>query len=94
MQEAIEGRGCYRGKEGHALASVEERLGHKERLLREEKAWLREEKLVLSRFLYAVPEQRRVSEGDAILPRTSKVGFRQIDLIFFSSPAGARFQSF
>ncbi|CAM9272610.1 unnamed protein product [Ectocarpus fasciculatus] len=63
VQEAIEVGGSYRGKEGNALASVEERLGQKERLLREEKAQLREEKLVLSKFLNAVPEQRRGSEA-------------------------------
>ncbi|CAM9249410.1 unnamed protein product [Ectocarpus sp. 4 AP-2014] len=63
VQGAIEVSGSYRGKEGGALASVEERLGHRERLLREEKAQLREEKLVLSRFLNAVPDQRRGSEA-------------------------------
>ncbi|CAB1096842.1 unnamed protein product [Ectocarpus sp. CCAP 1310/34] len=63
VQGAIEVGGSYRGKEGGALASVEERLGHRERLLREEKAQLREEKLVLSRFLTVVPDQRRGSEA-------------------------------
>ncbi|CAM9136400.1 unnamed protein product [Ectocarpus sp. 6 AP-2014] len=63
VQRAIEVSGSYRGKEGGALASAEERLGHRERLLREEKAQLREEKLELSRFLNAVPEQRRGSEA-------------------------------
>ncbi|CBJ27200.1 hypothetical protein Esi_0058_0112 [Ectocarpus siliculosus] len=73
VQGAIEVSGSYRGKEGGALASVEERLGHRERLLREEKAQLREEKLELSRFLNAVPEQRRGSEEQRRMSRVQEL---------------------
>eukprot|EP00903_Cladosiphon_okamuranus_P009637 g9170.t1 len=71
VQRAVASGGAYRGKTGEALAAEEQRLARKERLLRQEKGQLREERLEHLRSRSYVNQQRRGSEVAAKPRRVS-----------------------